>query len=171
MFVALFSAARRENCIFLFVNRSKRKANSANYNERGHTMGTVSRFGVSLKPETLDALDDYADKRGFQNRSQALTRIIEEALLQQAEIDDSNDVSGALVLIFDHHRPDFMKEFVAIQHDYQDSILASQHIHVDHHNCLETITMRGKPSVLNKLADRILALKGVKHGKLVFAAM
>ena len=107
MFVALFSAAPRENCIFISVNRSKKKANSANY----------------------------------------------------------------LVLIFDHHRPDFMKGFVAIQHDYQDSILASQHIHVDHHNCLETITMRGKPSVLNKLADRILALKGVKHGKLVFAAM
>ena len=134
-------------------------------------MGTVSRYGVSLKPETLDALDDYAAKRRFSNRSQALTRIIEEALLQQAEADDNVEVSGALVLIFDHHRSDFMKEFVSIQHDYQDSILASQHIHVDHHNCLETITMRGKPSVLNELAFRIISLKGVKHGKLVFTAM
>ncbi len=134
-------------------------------------MGKVTRFGVSLQQETLDALDDYSRKRGYQNRSQALTLMIEDALVNQTALDDSKDVAGALVLIFDHHRTDFMRDFTAVQHDYQPVILASQHIHVDHHNCLETITMRGRPSVLNALADKILALKGVKHGKLVFTVL
>jgi CopG family nickel-responsive transcriptional regulator len=133
-------------------------------------MSSVTRFGVSLKQETLKSLDDYAGKKGFPSRSQALTSIIEAALLQQTAVDDSKEVIGALVLIFDHHRSDFMSDFIALQHDYQPNILASQHIHIDHHNCLESIALKGRPSVLNKLADKILALKGVKHGKLVFAS-
>lgn len=134
-------------------------------------MGKVTRFGVSLKQETLEALDEYSRKRGFQSRSQALTRVIEDAVLEQTAADDEKEVAGALVLIFDHHRADFMREFTAVQHDCHSVILASQHIHIDHHNCLETITMRGKPSVLSALADRILSLKGVKHGRLVFTAL
>jgi CopG family nickel-responsive transcriptional regulator len=134
-------------------------------------MGKVTRFGVSLPQETLNALDDYSKKRGYQNRSQALTLMIEDALVNQTALDDSKDVAGALVLIFDHHRSDFMRDFTAVQHDYQTVILASQHIHIDHHNCLETITMRGRPSLLNELADKILSIKGIKHGKLVFTVL
>ncbi|MGL4370902.1 MAG: nickel-responsive transcriptional regulator NikR [Spirochaetota bacterium] len=134
-------------------------------------MNTLVRFGVSLKKGLLDAFDLYSEKRGFSNRSQALTFLIEEALLEQAEQDDRKDVCGAIVLIYDHHKNDFMSAYVAIQHDYHHVILTSQHIHVDHHTCLETITVKGKPSLLKELSDKILALKGIKHGRLVLASM
>ena len=134
-------------------------------------MGKVARFGVSLRQETLEALDEYSRRKGFQSRSQALTHMIGDAVVSQTAADDTADVAGALVLIFDHHRPEFMRDFTALQHDFQSVILASQHIHVSHHLCLETITMRGRPSVLNELADRILSLKGVKQGKLVFTSL
>ncbi len=133
-------------------------------------MSNVARFGVSLKPEVLKALDDYKDKKKFANRSQAITFIVEEALAGQAHY-SNREVCGALVLVYDHHKTDFMSKFVSIQHDYQSIILASQHIHVDHHNCLETITLRGKPVKLQELADMILSLKGIKHGKLVLTSL
>ena len=133
-------------------------------------MNNLVRFGVSLKKDLLDAFDLYCEKKGLSNRSQALTFLIEEALLEQAAQDDGRDVCGAIILIYDHHRNDFMSAYVAIQHDYHHVILTSQHIHVDHHTCLETITLKGRPSVLRELSDKILALKGIKHGKLVLAA-
>jgi CopG family transcriptional regulator, nickel-responsive regulator len=133
-------------------------------------MSNVARFGVSLKPELLKALDEYSNKKKFSNRSQAITFIVEDALAIQASY-GNKEVCGALVLIYDHHKADFMAKFVSIQHDYQQYILSSQHIHVDHHNCLETITLRGKPAVLQELADTLISLKGIKHGKLVITSL
>jgi CopG family transcriptional regulator, nickel-responsive regulator len=133
-------------------------------------MSKVTRFGVSLKSELLQDLDEYAAKKKFSNRSQAITFIVEDALALQAS-SGNKEVCGALVLIYDHHKADFMTKFVSIQHDYQKYILSSQHIHVDHHNCLETITLRGKPAVLQELADTLISLKGIKHGKLVITSL
>ena len=134
-------------------------------------MSSLVRFGVSLKKDLLDSFDKYVIKRGFSNRSQALTFLIEEAILEQTERDDKKDICGAIVLVYDHHRNDFMSSYVAIQHDFHHIILTSQHIHIDHHNCLETITLKGKPSELRKLSEMILSLKGIKHGKLVLTAL
>jgi CopG family transcriptional regulator, nickel-responsive regulator len=133
-------------------------------------MSKVARFGVSLKPELLQALDEYKNIKKFSNRSQAITFIVEDALALQAS-SGNKEVCGALVLIYDHHKADFMAKFVSIQHDYQKYILSSQHIHVDHHNCLETITLRGKPAVLQELSDTLISLKGIKHGKLVITSL
>ena len=133
-------------------------------------MSNVTRFGVSLKPDVLNALDEYREAKGFASRSQTITFIIEDALAVQAA-SGKKEVCGAIVLIYDHHKTDFMAKFISIQHDYQQVILSSQHIHVDHHNCLETITVRGKPAVLQELADGLISLKGIKHGKLVLTSL
>jgi CopG family nickel-responsive transcriptional regulator len=133
-------------------------------------MSKVTRFGVSLKPDLLKSLDEYKDKKKFSSRSQTITFIVEDVLASQAH-QGSKEVCGALVLIYDHHKADFMSKFVHIQHDYQDLILSSQHIHVDHYNCLETITLRGKPAKLQELADNLISLKGIKHGKLVLTSL
>jgi CopG family transcriptional regulator, nickel-responsive regulator len=134
------------------------------------TMEKVTRFGVSLDPDLLKSLDEFRRKRKFANRSQAIRFIVEDALAGEA-VRDNKDVCGALVLIYDHHKADFMGQFLAIQHDYHEQILSSQHIHIDHDNCLETISLRGRSSLLREVADRLLSLKGIKHGKLVLTAL
>ncbi len=134
-------------------------------------MSNLVRFGVSLKKDLLESFDRYVNSKGFSNRSQAITFIIEESLLENIKDNDTKVVCGAIVLIYDHHKNDFMSSFVAIQHDYHNAILTSQHIHIDHHTCLETITVKGKPSLLKEISDKIFALKGIKHGKLVLAPL
>lgn len=129
-------------------------------------MSNVVRFGVSLEPDVLKSLDEFKERKRFPNRSQAIRFIIEESLVKESW-QKNQDVCGVLVIIYDHHRRDFMNKFISIQHDYQDVILASQHVHIDHHNCMETINLKGGASILHELSDRLLALKGVKHGKLV----
>jgi CopG family nickel-responsive transcriptional regulator len=80
------------------------------------------------------------------------------------------EVSGAVVLIYDHHKRELISKSVGIQHNFGSVILATQHIHLDHHNCLEIIALKGKASSLRGLADKLISLKGIRHGKLVMSA-
>jgi len=129
---------------------------------------TVKRFGVSLEEELLEKLDNLVVKHRFPNRSQAIRFLINQHVVEEKWKEDE-DVAGALVLIYNHHERDLQKQMTSLQHDYHCLILSSQHVHLDHHNCLETITLKGKAGKLIKLADKLKAIKGMKHGDLVMS--
>jgi CopG family nickel-responsive transcriptional regulator len=128
----------------------------------------VKRFGVSLEEGLLKNLDNLVVKHRFPNRSQAIRFIINQHVVEEKWKEDE-DVAGALVLIYDHHKRDLQKQMTSIQHDYHCLILSSQHVHLDNHNCLETITLKGKAGKLLKLTDKLKAIKGIKHGDLVMS--
>jgi len=129
----------------------------------------IKRFGVSLEEDLLSELDVMAKKRRFPNRSQLIRSLIREHLVEEAW-QGNQEVSGAVVLIYDHHKRELIGKSVDIQHNFLQIILATQHVHLDHHNCLEIIALKGKASALRELADKLISLKGVKHGKLVISA-
>jgi CopG family nickel-responsive transcriptional regulator len=129
---------------------------------------SVKRFGVSLEEDLLNDLDNLVIKHRFPNRSQAIRFLINQHKVEDRWKEDA-DVAGALVLIYDHHKRDIQKHMTGIQHDYNCLILSSQHIHLDHNNCLETIALKGKAGKLLKLADKLKAIKGIKHGDLVMS--
>lgn len=129
---------------------------------------TVRRFGVSLDKEAMEMLDSYVKSNQFPNRSQALRHLIEQHTVERKWM-CNNEVAGAIVLVYDHHKNDITKFANEIQHDYHHLILSSQHIHLDHDLCLETIAVRGLANELTHLADKLIALKGVHHGKLVMS--
>ncbi len=129
---------------------------------------SVKRFGVSLEEELLESLDRLVSDHHFPNRSQAIRFLIKKNEVEQQWKEDM-EVAGALVLIYDHHKRDIQKQMTSIQHDYHCLILSSQHIHLDHDMCLETITVKGPAGKLLKLADKLKAVKGIKHGELVMS--
>jgi CopG family transcriptional regulator, nickel-responsive regulator len=126
----------------------------------------VERFGVSLEKELLDALDQYVKENKFPNRSQAIRFLIEKNVVEK-KWQCNNEVAGAVVILYDHHKRGISNHSNSIQHDYHHLILSTQHLHLNHDNCLETIAVKGKAAELTELADKLIALKGVKHGKLV----
>ena len=81
--------------------------------------------------------------------------------------DQNKLVVATLSMIYDHHKPDLSKKLNAIQHHSHDTVLAATHVHLDADNCLEVVIMKGKSSEVQYLADHMLAMRGVKHGKLV----
>ena len=83
------------------------------------------------------------------------------------DVEENRTVVGTLTMVYDHHRPKLSEQLIEAQHHAEDKVLAATHVHLDHHNCLEVIIMRGRSSEVSHLADRILSLRGVKHGKLV----
>ena len=125
----------------------------------------VVRFGVSLEQELLDALDNFVTENHFANRSQAIRHMIAN---NQVEHDWQNDskVAGSITLVYDHHKRDILKNLTDIQHDYHDTILSSQHFHLDHDNCLEIIAVKGQANQLIQLSERLISIKGILHGKL-----
>ena len=129
----------------------------------------VTRFSVSLEKELLEELDSYAESNGFANRSQALRHLIEKNIVEE-KWQCNNVVAGAIVMIYDHHKKDIDSRSNDIQHDYFDVILSSQHYHLSHEICLEIIAVKGPAIKLTQLADKLIGLKGISHGKLVMSA-
>jgi CopG family nickel-responsive transcriptional regulator len=127
---------------------------------------SVIRFGVSLEHNLMDALDRYVEENQFPNRSQAIRSLIEKYIVEQ-KWKCNNEVAGAIVLLYDHHKKDISNRSNSVQHDYHKNILSSQHVHLNHDMCLETIAVKGKAKQLTELSDKLIALKGVQHGKLV----
>lgn len=128
-------------------------------------MSNIIRFGVSLEGALLDNFDRLIKKRKYTNRSEAIRDLIRQELLKK-DLEEDRDVAGAITFIYDHHQRDLLNKIIDVQHDHQDIIQSSQHIHLDHHNCLEIVAVKGKSSDISKLADNIKSLKGVKHGSL-----
>ncbi len=123
------------------------------------------RFGVSLEQPLLERFDDLIRERQYTNRSEALRDLIRRELVQR-EWREGREVAGAITLIYDHHKKDVLAKVVDTQHDFQQVIISTQHIHLDHHNCLEIIAARGKAEEVHKLADALKSIKGVRHGTL-----
>ena len=128
----------------------------------------VKRFGVSLEEGLLKELDALVSKRMLPNRSQAIRSLIRKNLVQE-KWEGNENVSGCVVLIYDHHKRELLNKSIDVQHRYQHLVLAVQHAHLDHNNCLEAIIVKGKAKELKDLADRLIALKGIKHGELVMS--
>ncbi len=127
---------------------------------------SVVRFGVSLEKETMEELDNYVEVNNFPNRSQAIRNLIEKYAVEQKWQCD-NEVAGAIVIVYDHHKRNIDQEINIVQHEHHHLILSTQHVHLSHETCLESIVVKGKASELTDLADRIISMKGIHHGKLI----
>ena len=131
-------------------------------------MPDIVRFGVSLEKELLEKFDKLIKEKKYSNRSEAIRDLIREDLVKREWI-EGKEVAGAVTLVFDHHKRELVNILTDIQHDFYQLIISSQHIHLDHDNCLEIIVVRGKPTTVRELADKLRATKGVKYGALSIA--
>lgn len=131
-------------------------------------MSKIVRFGVSLEKELLEKFDKLIKEKKYPNRSEAIRDLIRENLVKK-EWTEGKEVAGAITLVFDHHKRELVNTLTDIQHDFHQLIISSQHIHLDHDNCLEIIVVRGKPIEVRGLADKLKSTKGVKYGSLSIA--
>ncbi len=126
----------------------------------------LKRFGVSLEENLLKALDNFVKKNQFPNRSQAIRFLIKKNLVEE-KWEENEDVAGAIVIVYDHHKREVQNKSTDIQHNYHNIIISVQHVHLDHHNCLESILVKGKAAELKALSEKLISIKGIHHGKLV----
>lgn len=131
------------------------------------TMDNIKRFGVSIEPDLLKKFDKLIDQEGYENRSEAIRDLIRNSLISNKKHDPESIAMGTLTMIYDHHTGNLTNRLLKIQHNHTQEILTTTHIHLDHDNCLEVLILKGKTKNIQKLADNIKSLKGIKHGELV----
>jgi CopG family nickel-responsive transcriptional regulator len=128
-------------------------------------MSELVRFGVSLESSLLEKFDKLIKLREYTNRSEALRDLIRQELVKK-EWEEDQEVAGTITFIYDHHKRGLSSKLTDLQHDHQDIIISSQHIHLDHYNCLEILAVKGRAKAVQKLANEVQSVKGVRHGAL-----
>ncbi len=125
------------------------------------------RFSVAMPEDLLVRFDHLVARRGLaKNRSEVIRDLVRDALVEEECASPGVEVMGTLTIVFNHHASDLQEKLHSIQHDYCGSIVCSTHVHLDHHNCLEVIVLRGETGLVQDIANLILGTKGVKNGRL-----
>jgi CopG family transcriptional regulator, nickel-responsive regulator len=125
----------------------------------------LKRFSVSLEKGLLAQFDLFIRQQRYTNRSEAVRDLLRKALIRQ-EWQDDKEVMGVISLVYDHHQHQLQERITELQHDFHLLIISTTHIHMDAANCLEVIIVRGKAAQVHELAERLIALRGVKDGNL-----
>lgn len=131
-------------------------------------MGRLVRFGVAMDEDLLQRFDGLVARRGIAaNRSEAVRDLVRDALVEEELADGDEEIVGTVTMVFDHHASDLSEKLDTLQHAHFEQIVSTLHVHLDAHNCLEVLVIRGSAADVRDIADGLLGTKGVKHGKLV----
>lgn len=129
-------------------------------------MSALVRTSISLDRQLLARFDHAIARKGYGNRSEAIRDLVREHSVA-VDVAQNKVIIGTLTLVYDHHRPNLSERLIGAQHHYRGKVLATTHVHLDSRNCLEVIIVKGRSAEIQQLADQLLSLRGVKHGKLV----
>ena len=129
-------------------------------------MAGIERVGVSLEKELLAAFDELIAGKGYQSRSEAIRDLIRQQLSSDRLSNEKAEAVAAVVLVYDHHATAIMERLTELQHSHFLKTISSLHIHLDHHDCLEVIVLRGKVGEINRMGDKLVSIKGVKLGRI-----
>jgi CopG family transcriptional regulator, nickel-responsive regulator len=129
-------------------------------------MAKLIRTGISLERELLEMFDRAIGRKGYTNRSKAIRDLVRDYAVSE-DVETNRTVVGTLTVVYNHHKPGLSEHINDIQHHAGQKVLAATHVHLDAEHCLEVVIMRGRSSEVQHVAERILALRGVKHGRLV----
>lgn len=130
-------------------------------------MTDLARFGISIDQRLLTQFDALIDEKGYVNRSEAIRDLIRGSLVEAQWNRQEVELVGTVTLVYDHHTRDLADKLTEHQHSHHDAIISSLHVHLDAHNCLEVVVLKGQAGTVKRLADELIGTKGVKHGKLV----
>jgi CopG family nickel-responsive transcriptional regulator len=130
-------------------------------------MPEVMRFGVSIDARLLDRFDALSSEKGYVNRSEAIRDLMRNSLVEEQWVTGDEETVGTVTLVYDHHTSDLSDKLTEQQHSHHEAIVSTLHIHLDAHNCLEVVVLRGPATEIKRIADELIGTKGVKHGKFV----
>lgn len=134
-------------------------------------MNNIIRFGVSIDEKLLKWFDDTISDKGYINRSEAIRDLIRNMMVNQDIADPEAYAVGTLTIVYSHDVRELSEKLNDIQHHSHKIIVSTVHIHLDEHNCLEVLILKGKTKEIQSISDRLLSVKNVIHGRLTISAI
>lgn len=133
-------------------------------------MSQVERIGVSVEKALLSKFDKLIAKQGYQSRSEAIRDLVRQQLSNEQLSNPKAKAVAAVLLVYDHHSSKLMEKLMGLQHSHVLQTISAMHIHLDAHDCLEVVVLRGRVGEIKRTAENIVSLKGVKLGRINFVA-
>jgi CopG family nickel-responsive transcriptional regulator len=130
----------------------------------------LERVSIAIEPSLLHEFDALLTSRNLGNRSEAMRDLIRRRLVEDRAADDRAHGVGTLTLVYDHDQRELSDRLVEAGHAHHAHVLATMHVHLDAHLCLEVLALEGPVATLRTFADQVLGLKGVLHGQLVLSS-
>ncbi len=130
----------------------------------------LERISLTIEKSLLARFDRWLHKRHLSNRSEAVRDLIRGRLVEDEAGEGRGDAVASLTLIYDHEQRELSDRLIDTGHHHQARVLSTMHVHLDERLCLEVLALRGGAADLRHLADHLLGLKGVKHGRLVISS-
>jgi CopG family transcriptional regulator, nickel-responsive regulator len=129
----------------------------------------IERIGISLEADLLRQFDRLIEQKGYVNRSEAVRDLIRDNLVQRewSESDGSEERVAVVTLVYDHDSSSLAQKLAHIQHENHRAVVSALHVHMDEHNCLEVLVLRGRAKDVVRMGEGLVSTKGVKYGKLV----
>ena len=123
-------------------------------------------FCVSIPEDLLEKFDALISVKGYTNRSEAIRDLIRDRLVEDQWSGSGHEVVGTVTVVYNHEQSDLAQKLTEIQHRTHDLIVSAIHVHLDHHNCLEVLIVRGEADQVKKIGELLISTRGVKHGKI-----
>ena len=127
------------------------------------------RFTVTISRDLLKRFDHAIKERAYSNRSKAVRDLIANFIVEREWEKSDREVMGSLTILYDHEVRGLLERLLEIQHEHHKNVISTMHMHVDEHNCMEILALRGYPDQIREIANKILSCRGVKHGRLVMS--
>lgn len=129
-------------------------------------MGEITRFGISIDSELLEGFDRLITRKGYSNRSEAIRDLIRDSMVDVEWAEGDRETVGTITIVYNHEVRELSDKLTDLQHGHFAAIVSALHVHLDAHNCLEVLVVKGKSAEIRAIADAVIGAKGVKHGKL-----
>jgi CopG family nickel-responsive transcriptional regulator len=129
----------------------------------------LERIGVSLEDDLLTRFDRLIAQKGYVNRSEAIRDLIRDALVQRAwsESNMRDERVAVVTLVYDHDSSSLAQKLAHIQHENHRAVISTLHVHMDEHNCLEVVVLRGRAKDVIHMGEGLVSTKDVKFGKIL----
>jgi len=129
----------------------------------------IERIGISLEDDLLRPFDRLIAEKGYVNRSEAVRDLIRDALVQRewSAAEAREERVAVVTLVYDHDSSSLSQKLAHIQHENHKAVVSALHVHMDEHNCLEVLVLRGRARSVVAMGEGLISTKGVKFGKLV----
>ena len=130
------------------------------------TKNQVSRISISVPQDLLSSFDEHIKRLGYENRSKAIQDAMRNLITESKWMCETrgNGV-GAIAMVYDHKVKGLGEELTDVQHNFEETVCSSMHVHLDQENCLEIIAVRGKTTDVRDLAQELKTRRGVKQLK------
>jgi CopG family nickel-responsive transcriptional regulator len=129
-------------------------------------LGKMMRFGISADARLIEKFDGMIVEKSYANRSEAVRDLIRDQLVEFAWTKSNEDVIGTITLVYNHELKELTEKLTELEHQNHTNIISSIHVHLDNHNCLEVLIVKGKSSEVQGISYKLIGTRGVKHGKL-----